>query len=457
MPSLAERIEQTRVDERLAAPFDLWQVRQDQVRAAGQFGTVYQDELEQRRRSYISLIPDATHAAEQLELDLTAYSERAETRRRLADRIERLVLPLGCAYWLERIPEKLRSARQTGCFGVRRDTGRHIVYWDQKASLSRLCPDDAREESRRLTRRVLEPMLAEQSSGAALDYMVLTTPNAQPGNLQHEMKSIYRRFRNMLPKFPQIKGALCVLEAPLGQARDWNVHLNVILVTRGFMDWKALRAAWHWNLEIKRLPKGRAAIEGALTELIKYAVAATVSKSQEKFSVQVAQGGTADRPCDSPTLAPVRLERRALLLEGNLPDAGGTRAGEAPRAAPPPMLQWTGPELKEWLEAFHAFRRTRTYGVLYRLPDPEPDIGPIVWLGRVSLEGGRYVKRIPLLDSIPEDKSLGLTPLERYWKLCRQMHPPPNLTFRGPFPRLSEIDENFAAHYAKKSQESVQK
>ena len=117
------------------------------------------------------------------------------------------------------------------------------------------------------------------------------------------------------------------------------------------------------------------------------------------------------------------------------------------------MLDWTGPELAEWLEAFHGFRRTRTYGVLYRLPKPEPDVGPIVWVGRVSMECGRYVHSCPLLDSIPEDKSLHLSPLERFKKLCRQMHPPPNLTFRRPFPRLSEIDENLEAHYAKKAQE----
>src|SRR6266850_4668984 len=149
MPTLAERIDQARVDERLAAPHDVWQVREDQVQAAGRFGSVYQDELTHERRSYLSLVPDTVHAVAQLELDLPAYSERAEIRRRLADKIEREVLPIFCPRWLERYPEKLRSARRTGCFGVRRDTGRPIVFWDEKAGLSRLCPDDAREEAQR--------------------------------------------------------------------------------------------------------------------------------------------------------------------------------------------------------------------------------------------------------------------------------------------------------------------
>jgi hypothetical protein len=409
MPSLAERIEQTRVDDHLAAAHDLWQLRQDQVRAAGQFGSVFQDELTQQRRSYLSLIPDTLHASAQLELDLPAYSDRAEIRRRLATKIAGEVLPGYCPRWLESYPEKLRSARQTGCFGLRRDTGRPIIYWDEKAGLSRLCPDDAREESQRLKRRVLEPLQAAQADGASLDYVVFTTPNAKPGDLRHGMQAIYRRFRKMLPKFPQIKGALCVLEAPLGQARDWNVHLNVILVSRGFVNWGELRAAWHWNLEIRRLPKAPGAISGALAELIKYAVTATVSKSED----------------------------------------------HAARSPAPPMLEWSGTELTEWLCAMHAFRRTRTYGVLYRLPEPEPDVGPIVWLGQVRMQHGRYVHAIPLLDSIPEDKSLYPTALSRYLRFCQRLKPPPHLTLRRPFPRLSELEENLEAHYAKKAQESV--
>jgi hypothetical protein len=449
MPSLAERIEQTRVDERLAAPFDLWQVRQDQVRAAGQFGNVYEDELTQQRRSYLSLIPDTIRASAQLELDLPAYSERAEIRRRLADKIEREVLPLHCPRWLERYPEKLRSARRTGCFGLRRDTGRPIIYWDEKAGLSRVCPDDAREEAQRLKRRVLDPLQAAQSSGAALDYAVFTTPNAEPGKLRQEMKAIYRRFRKLLPKFPQIKGALCVLEAPLGQARDWNVHLNVIFVSRGFVNWGELRAAWHWNMEIRRLPKAPGAIAGALAELIKYAVAATVSKSQEKAERYDSSRGCNCRHSSEDLAAPIYTH--------NSGTASATVSGALRPRYAPPMLEWTGPEFTEWLEAFHGFRRTRTYGALYRLPDPESDVGPVVWIGQVRMQHGRYVHSVPLLDSIPEDKSLHLSPLERFKKLCRQMKPPPNLTLSGRFPTRSEIDMSLEAHYAKKTQESVQK
>ena len=70
------------------------------------------------------------------------------------------------------------------------------------------------------------------------------------------------------------------------------------------------------------------------------------------------------------------------------------------------MLRWSGAELLEWLEAFHLFRRTRSYGTLYDLEAPEPEVlGPVAWLGRIQWHGGRYWHRLALLDSIPEDKS----------------------------------------------------
>jgi hypothetical protein len=211
---------------------------------------------------------------------------------------------------------------------------------------------------------------------------VFTQPNDPAGDLARGMRRIFRRFRALLRAradrrllFPQVRGALAVLEAPLGAARDWHVHLNVILVHKGFLDWGAVRRRWHWNVEFRQLPRAPGAVGAALTELIKYAVAATVAKSA------------------------------AHAAEGK------TRA--------PPMLEWTGAELEEWLLAFHRFRRTRAYGCLYGLGKPEAEtLGPIVWLGSKRLVGGRYVLECPLLGSIPEDKFPSKDPRER-WKLFR--------------------------------------
>jgi hypothetical protein len=395
MSSLAQRIDarlvQNFVLEECSDPADVEWGRWRQIKKSSSFGEVYDDELEQTRKSYLSLIPDTVRAVGQVELDLPAYSERAEIRRQIADKIESSVLPLYRPKWLEKYPMRLRTARMSGLFGVRRETGSPIVYWDSKAGLSRICPDDAREEAQRLKRRVMQPLEDAQSRGAQLTYAVFTTPNVEAGKLREGMQAIYRRFRRLLTKrngdgdllFPQIKGALCVLEAPLGSRRDWNVHLNVILQTRGFLDWKALRAEWHWNVELRRLPRAPGALGGALAELIKYAVTAVAVKS----------------------------------------------ADHAEASAAPPMLDWAGEELREWLCAFHGFRRTRTYGELYRVKTPDTDgVGPIVWLGRVEHRRGTYHYCVPLLDSIPEDKSgRTTTPLERYRELMRRLTAPPDL------------------------------
>jgi hypothetical protein len=343
---------------------DRFELRCQQAAEAAEFGAVFAD-ASGETHSYAALAPAAAAGQEQLELLMGKYSERAAIRAALADKIER-ELPDAPEPWLQKIPERLRLARQSAQWGIRLSDGKLIAYWDNKAGLSRLCPDDAREESMRLRRRVQPTLEALQASGQRITYAVFTMPNSAAGELREGMAAIFKRFKRVVlgGDFPQITGALAVLEAPLGQARDWNVHLNVIFAHRGFVDWGRLRAAWHWNVEFRLLPKSPGAIGAALAELIKYAVAATVAKS-----AQHADGG---------------------------------------RSPAPPMLDWRGLELGEWLRAFHGFRRTRGYGALYGLEEPEAEEqGPIVWLGSVSLQGGRYRVRSSLVDSIPEDKLTG--------------------------------------------------
>lgn len=371
---------------------DRFELRQQQIDDSAEFGAVFTDAAGEVH-SFAAYAPTALEAQEQMELELSGYSQREMIRRKLAGRIDQVgaleARENGIDVWLEHLSTRLRNARQKGQFGVRLETGKPIVYWDDKAGLSRLCPDDAREEAMRLRRRVLPTLEALQDSGHQLTYAVLTTPNVGAGKLRDEMRAICLRLRRLLKAkdddgariFPQIKGALAVLEAPLGGARDWNVHLNVIFVTKGFFDWKALRHQWHWDVHLKLLPKGAGAVGAALTELIKYAVAATVTKSAEH-----------------------------LVKQGRVP--------------PPPMLEWTPRELREWLYAMKGFRRTRAYGALYGLQKPEAeDVGPVVWLGRVEFQrrAGRYVCTLPLLSSIPEDKSSGRSGAERWLALIRSL------------------------------------
>jgi hypothetical protein len=364
-----------------------------QTEESTELGATFTDSNTGEVQSYAHWAPTALEAHEQLELALPGLSVRHAIRKALADALEQRVLPISNAKWVHNYIDRLRRARWHGMWGYSLAKGKAVMFWDDKAGLSRLCPDDAREEAQRLSRKVLAPLEALQADGHALHYCVFTSPNAAPGGLRKEMVRICKALRSRIlkakfpdgsPVFPEIKGALCVLEAPLGSSRDWNVHLNVILVVKGFLDYEKLRRHWYWNVEANKLAVGPGVVKGALTELIKYAVAATVSKSAEKAA------------------------QSATLRDGT------------PREPPPPMLEWTGSELLEWLRAMRGFRRTRTYGCLFRLPKPKAEeLGQIIWLGPVAHDGNRYRLSSTLLESITEDKSLGLKGPEAYVAMLR--------------------------------------
>ncbi len=371
-----------------------WYQRELQIDGSVEFGATFTNQETGEVHSYAHWAPTAHEAQEQLELDLPGYTKNHLTRQALAAALEERAIPVarrkqwGVKY-LDNCSKRLRTARWSGALGYSLGKQKNIIFWDEKAGLSRLCPDDAREESQRLSKKLVEPLEALQADGHSLHYCVFTTPNVAPGGLRKEMVRICKRFRRLLKALPEIKGALCVLEAPLSSRRDWNVHLNVVLAVKGFLDYGKVQHLWHWNVEMRKLAQGPGVVRGALAEVIKYAVAATVAKSAEKAASREEEGP---------------LEER--------------------RPPAPPMLEWTGEELFEWVMAMRAFRRTRTYGCLFRLKKPKAeDLGQIVWLGSLWHEGGRYRVASALLDSIPEDKSHGLSRAERWQTLMRQLQP----------------------------------
>jgi hypothetical protein len=394
---------------------DAYARRHQQPEESARFGELFTDPTTGEIRSYTSLIDPALQVASQMEAPLTHYAERARHRQMLADKIERDVVPLLPLPWVAKIPDKLRNARRTGTFGLNLRSGRGIVLWDEKASLSRLCPDDAREEAKRLEKRYTPAIEQAWAEGCHLQYAVFTMPNFKRGELAKGMKKIFDRFRALIKRkdadgnlvFPEIQGALCVLEAPLGASRDWNVHLNVYLVVKGFCDYRKLRDLWHWNVYFKKLPTGDLeALKASFRELIKYGVQTTGEKSEH----HAARDSTRD--------SSVEWE------EGVLPVDDGSAPSN--RAAAPPMLAWTGDELGEWLMAMRGFRRTRSYGSLFGAPKVVPEeLADVVWLGSVRLRGGMYALRLRLLDSIPEDKSGSSSALERWKKYLARVKPPP--------------------------------
>src|SRR6185437_15214876 len=219
-----------------------WYQRELQIDASTEFGAVFTNQETGEVQSYAHWAPTALEAQQQLELDLPGYSKNHHIRRQLADALDQRAIAVarrkqwGVKY-LDNCIKRLRMARWSGAVGFSVAKGKTIIYWDEKAGLSRLCPDDAREESMRLSRKLVEPLEALQSDGHSLHYCVFTTRNAPAGNLRKEMVSINKRFRRLLKALPEVKGALCVLEAPLSGRRDWNVHLNVVLAVKGYLDY----------------------------------------------------------------------------------------------------------------------------------------------------------------------------------------------------------------------------
>lgn len=346
----------------------------------------------------------------QQRLELSDEDTHANVRQAVAQYLERVVLPDRADPSIAKLVAKLRAARRTGTYMYNRATGKLITIVDDKASLPLLCPDDARDEANRLQRRYVPELAKWRNSGKALHYAVFTTPNAEPGKLRAEMVGIVQRFVKIVRRsggFPEVKGALLTLEAPLGARRDWNVHINVLLMCDGFLDYAKLRAAWHWDVDIQRVradPREGESYEDAvrrsLRELAKYPVQAMPTKSAEKRA----------------------------------------RRGREP---PPAMIEWTAEEWGEWWDAHSRFRRTRSYGELYGIPDPEPEsMDGFESVGSFWTEGTVRHRRFPLLDSIPGDKSSVEDIRERVRSAWSKLLGPPDH-----FEKVREAARIIAQHY----------
>jgi hypothetical protein len=245
---------------------------------------------------------------------------------------------------MRELAHALHECRQAGPFGVA--DGGIVVAWESKCGHKKLCPDEARQESLRLEERYSDLIAEHARRGGRVYKAWFTLPNYPPGRLSEGMRHILKRFRDRFVRSRrfQVEGALVILEAPLSSARDWNVHLNVVLLTRGWLSYKQLRAAWGANVEIRQhsdfRPKG---LHALFSEMVKYATRSVPEKSLDE------------------------------------------------KHTAPPLVSWTPAEFIEWFEAHHPFRRTRTYGSLFRVPKPEPRAPkPVAWLGRLELEAGAY-------------------------------------------------------------------
>ena len=330
---------------------------------------------------------------------------RRNMELKLAQYIERDVLPLRMNDTkLGGVPERMRSCRTHGCWGWRPAEQTLVTAWDDKCGLVRLCPHEARAEAKRIEERYLPAVMDQINEGNTVHFAVLTSKNVKRDRLAREKKRLFAAFNRMLkqqvrgrPRLPII-GSLVTQEDPQSSWGEWNVHINCFLVARGWLDYGELRKAWaqankalDLNIHIERLKGGRDGIAAAFRELVKYAGAPVSSKSIEKTTYAADQ---------------LDVSTGELLTH---PQAGWHRCGQYragngdPQA--PPMLAWSPESWLEWWDAQQRFRRTRSYGCLFKTPKPEPKgMHDVEWLGVIGWHNGEYKTSGPLCLA-PGDKS----------------------------------------------------
>lgn len=303
----------------------------------------------------------------EIEEDAMAKSDRHMIRQRLAGYLEENIAGNQLReYQYADVVHKLRTARNTGVVGIDPLSGRHITAWDDKVNCVRLCPDEAREETQRLTRKYAPEIfrLLEANPRWRLFYAVYTQANIDEGSLKEGKRNQYKKFSNFHRSTwakQRIKGSFVIQEDPLAiDSKSWNVHLNVIHVVEGDFSYKELRHQWGNNVEVRQIKGTPEHISQAFLEVVKYAAKHIGEKSED----------------------------------GKHTKALG-------------MTSWDFDQWHEWFVAGKGFRRSRSYGCLYRfdgIPDKGVALEDVLWVGSINHDGTSYaVKMHRNVESIAVD------------------------------------------------------
>ncbi len=358
------------------------------------------------------LYQKALQLADELEAEGPALVDWRNMRHAVASYLEADVLPYSLrvdggevAKEYGVIAGKLRDARPIGAYGVDVDSDERADLWTNKAGLVKLCPQDARAESQRASKRYGRALAELDERGYVLRYAVFTLPNFPQWHLAAGIDAIYDRFKQTIlyartdgrvarsirdpkRKFPDLVGAWACLEAPLSRMHSydpsnaWNVHLNLLLVFkpseeltsyrtvygRAVPDYSPIHDAWGAGIDWSEIPQGdRDAMRKTIAELVKYPLQTVASKSAE------------------------HARRRA--------SDGGERG--------PPMIQWPPEFFCEWWRAHKGFRRARSWGVLYNLPDEheERDLKRVDWFGSMRVTPTELVVQRPAVSTVVEDRA----------------------------------------------------
>lgn len=321
-----------------------------------------------------------------LDRDLASYSTRRNIEHKLADYIETVNVNAGGRFDLVKIIQSMRDCRKDAAVGLKPD-GSKMFAWDKKCNLVRLCPDESRCETQRLCEKYIPAMLTwvNEKANRRIYYCVFTSPNFKPGDLLAGKKWQFEKYKKMMKGDyceNRVHGSLVVQEDPLSWRGDWNVHLNAVVCVEGEFSYKEMREAWGHNVQFDKVPANIEAMTRMLLEVVKYSAQHIGTKSEDHFQAQ------------------------ADLF--NIKEVA------------PAMTDWP-PELwLEWWDAQRppgsiravAFRRTRSYGCLYKVKFEAPtiDISAVKWVGAIQFHGGRYhaylkdgCDLLNSVDLIPED------------------------------------------------------
>jgi hypothetical protein len=301
-----------------------------------------------------------------------AYRMRRGIERRTADYLER-----HCLY--PKLVDRLRACRISGAYGYR-DAGdgsvTHEVAWDSKCCLTRLCPDEAREEQMRLAERYV-PAIDEWRRVRSkpirqVQYAVLTWPNVAAGELAQKKRDMAKHVAAWLKsdRCLAIKGALVVQEDPLGaDLESWNLHCNLVLLVQGRFHWSEARQEWYRRTRALFDDKHRdfqchfkditgADLWKAARELIKYSVKHVTEK---------------------------QLNQKGAPAHGDSATDGTTCTPAGERHGAPGLTEWPIERFIEWWEAGKGFRRTRSYGALFKVSaPPKRSLDGVTWVGRIN-------------------------------------------------------------------------
>lgn len=300
------------------------------------------------------------------------FKARRDAEQALAAYVRNTVIPKAALHeiqTLEKLAEGMASCRTSGQHGIGVNGAGAFVetrfQWHAKCRKSKLCPDESRLEGVRIAERYLPHIEAWLDSGKnrRAFYMVMTQPNAPVGTLHDAKRQMYTDFVNFIERLRHnkklrklvgdIQGAVVVQEDPLSARGDWNIHLNVVALVQGPFNWSECRKEWGgFQIHFEELKRDKLA--DAFRELCKYQAKATSVGNEHAKTQQ------------------------------------------------PGMVDWSPECWLEWWRANHGFRRTRSYGVLYNLPELEDPVEEVadggasdevvrtIWMGRMTWSGGRY-------------------------------------------------------------------